>query len=101
MLNGLSHPGAPRTSFLMGGGCGGGSGGGVYTEMGGRLLALELFRDSHKPGQQTCLPGAELKGTGSGRNLFRTHAWACDLGLVTSPRCLIYRGDNNPTSQAL
>lgn len=39
-------------------------------------------------------------GTGSGRNLIRTRAWACDLGLVTSPLCLIYSGDNNPTSQA-
>lgn len=39
---------AGRTSFLMGGRGGGGDR--VYAEMGGRLLALELFGDGHKPG---------------------------------------------------
>lgn len=40
-----------KTSSLVGGE--GGSGCGVCAEMGGRLLALELFRNGHKPGQWT------------------------------------------------
>lgn len=40
-----------RTSNLVGGEGGGGCE--VCTETGGRLLALELFRNGHKPGQWT------------------------------------------------